>query len=349
MRRAALKYLCLVTLWVGALPLYAILLRLTRFFWPYLTPALREELLGVAAGARLPPSTVLLINSLDDLLNNLPRCSALAVGGEKTRDGLYLAGRNLDYPLFTEVLLNLQTLFLVTPETGVPFVSLAWPGYIGVCTGLNQAGVVLAQLAAVSRDTTLKGLPAALRYRRALEGGASVSQVARQVLAAPGTIGNNLLLCSPREALVLEISARRAFVRCPVGGLLTVTNHFQSEVMAQVKGTFPRRPPFSVLDPHHFTEAWSVTRNTRLQELAGAGPLGPRELQAILACEQIANPGTVNSAIFDPGTLTLWVASHDRTPVSRGEFVKFRPWPEVNGPKEPLEKLAKAIKSAQET
>lgn len=326
MRRAALKYLALVTFWAGTLPLYAFLSALCRRFWPYLGPDLREELQSLAVGARLPLATVLLINSLDDLANNLPACSALAVGERKTASGFYLAGRNLDYPLFTEELLKLQTLFLVSPERGLAFVSLAWPGYIGVSTGLNRAGVVLAQLAARSRDTTLKGMPAALRYRQALETGDSVTAVARRVLEVPGTIGNNLLLASPREALVLELSSRRFSVRRPVAGVLTVTNHYQSPAMAQVKGAFPRRPPFAKIPASHFTEDYSISRYVWLQKLADRDLLGVRELQEILGHPRIANPGTVNSVVFDPAHLTLWVATHDTTPVSQGQFIKFEPW-----------------------
>lgn len=327
MRRAVLQYLCLLTLYVGTLPVYALLVFLSRSFWPYIPRQLREELRGLASGAQVQLSTVLLINVLDDLANNWPSCSALAAGEIRTSRSFYLAGRNLDYPLFVEVLVGLQTLFLITPEAGVPLASLAWPGYIGVSTGMNRAGVALAQLVSISRDTTFKGLPAALRYRQALELGTSVKGVAAQVLNTPGTIGNNLLLCGPREAVVLELSARRSFVRRPAAGLITVTNHHQSPVMAGVKGIFPRRPPFAVLEPHHFTEAYSQARNARLQELAAARTLGPADLQAILGDHDIANPGTVNSVVFDPAALTLWVAEKRQPPVSQGEFAEIRLWP----------------------
>jgi hypothetical protein len=326
MRLAALKYLGKITLYVGAWPLYAFLKGLSRRFQPYLTPDLNEELQAMAEGARLPRATLLLINCLDDLANNIPRCSALAVGERLTFKGRYLAGRNLDYPLFTEVLLPLQTLFQVTPEQGIPYVSLAWPGYLGVSTGLNRAGVALAQLSVMSRKTTIRGMPAALRYRQALEKGDTAMAVARRVLDQPGTIGNNLLICAPREAVVLELAPSRFFARRPVAGLLTVTNHFQSLAMSAVQGAFSRRPPYSVLDPQHFTEAYSKARDAKLRELAAAGPLTPKDLQKILGHPQIANPGTVNSVVFDPERLTLWVATHDKTPVSRGRFVELKPW-----------------------
>jgi hypothetical protein len=328
LRRAVIRYFSRLTLYVGALPLLALLQRVAlRSFRPFIPVRVQEELAGVAAGAGLGLPLVLLINTLDDLANNLASCSALAAGEGRTSKGLFLAGRNLDYPLFVDALINWQTLFLMTPENGVPLASLAWPGYVGVTTGLNRAGVALAQLASMCRDSTLKGVPAGLRYRQALEQGTTVEEVAGGVLAVPGTIGNNVLLAGLKEALVLELSPRRVAMRRPAAGLLTVTNHFQSPEMARVKGRFRRRPPFAVLKPYHFTEAYSQARNTRLQKLAETRTtLRPADLQAILGDPGIANPGTANSVVFDPDNLTIWVAAKGAPPVSRGKFVKFRLW-----------------------
>ena len=243
LRRAVLTYLARISLYAGALPLYGLLKWLARGFWPYIPPHLQQEMVALAAGAEVSLGSILLLNVVDDLANNSPRCSALAVGDSRTGQGAYVMGRNLDYPVFTEPLTELQTLFLIEPHRGQRLASLAWPGYVGVCTGINAAGVALAQLSAMSRDRTLKGTPAALRFRQALEDGDTVNAVAARVLEAPGTIGNNLMLCGPREALVLEISARQGAVRRPENGLLTATNHYQSPAMQGLKGRFPAPAP----------------------------------------------------------------------------------------------------------
>jgi len=331
-RRTLLQYFARFTLYLGALPLLAFLQLLARLaFWPRIPPRLQEELQGVAAGAQVGLPLVLLINVLDDLANNWPSCSALAVGEGRTSRGFYLAGRNLDYPVFVNVLVDLQTLFHITPEEGVPLVSLAWPGYVGVLTGMNRAGVALAQLTSMCRAHTLKGMPAGLRNRLALQRKTTVPEVADALLEAPATIGNNLLLVSPREALVLELSPHQSAVRRPEQGLITATNHFQSGRMSAVKGIFRRRPPLSVLSPYHFTEAYSQARTDRLQGLAARKGLVPRDLQGILGDPGVANAGTVNSVIFDPAELTLWVAQKRQPPVSQGKYVKFHPWEKGKG------------------
>ncbi len=326
LRRALLTYLAQVSLFAGALPLYALLLFLSRRFWPHIPSRLQEEMQGVAAGADVGLGTVLLLNVLDDLANNSPRCSALAAGGNYTPDGSFLLGRNLDYPLFTEVMVQHQTLFLLEPAQGLPLASLAWPGYVGVCTGMNRAGVALAQLSAMSLDRSLKGVPAALRFRQALEGGADLLTAASLILQAPGTIGNNLLLCSSGEAAGLEISARQGVIRYPAAGLLLATNHYQSGPMSSLKGRFPPRPPFSTLSSYHFTEAYSQARLARLEELTKGSRLGPLKIQEILAAPGIANPGTVVSAVFAPSEQKMWVARGARPPVNQGPFQEVHLW-----------------------
>lgn len=326
LRRALLTYLARISLYAGTLPLFGLLIWLARGFWPHIPPPLRDEMAGVAAGADVGLSSLLLINVVDDLANNSPRCSALAVGGRRTVDGAYLMGRNLDYPLFTEYLSRLKTLFLIEPHQGQPLASLAWPGYVGVCTGMNYAGVALAQLSSMSRERSLKGTPAALRYRQALEAGDTVSAVAARVLQSPGTIGNNLFLCGPQEALVLELSARHGVARHPDDGVLTTTNHFQSPAMQELKGRFPPRPPYSTLSAYHFTEAYSQARNERLQHLARDRQVGQEDLQKILADPNIANAGTAVCAIFNPRERRLWVAQGAATPVNQGPFEAIKLW-----------------------
>ena len=326
LRREILIYLARISLYAGALPLYGLFQWMARGFWPFIPPHLQREMTALAAGAEVGLGSILLLNVVDDLANNSPRCSALAVGDSHTHRGDYVMGRNLDYPVFVEPLAELQTLFLMEPHQGQRLASLAWPGYVGVCTGINASGVALAQLSAMSRDRTRKGTPAALRFRQALEDGDTVNAVAARVRSIPGAIGNNLMLCGPQEALVLEVSARQGAVRRPENGLITVTNHYQSPAMARLKGRFPPRPPYSVLSAYQFTEAYSQARNHRLQVLASGRRLGPVDVQKILADPGIANAGTAVCAVFHPAGRCLYVARGQTPPVNRGPFETIKLW-----------------------
>ena len=91
LRRALLQYLFRLTLGLGGLPLLGALELLARLaFWSRIPPRLQDELKGVAAGAQVNLSLVVLINVLDDLANNWPACSALAVGEEPHAWGLLI-------------------------------------------------------------------------------------------------------------------------------------------------------------------------------------------------------------------------------------------------------------------
>lgn len=327
LRRTMLSYLACLGLYVGAWPLYGLLLFLAWRYWPYIPQRFKQEMMGVAAGAEVSLGTVLLLNVIDDIANNKnPRCLALAVGEQYTATGAYLMGRNLDYPVFTEVMMDLQTWLILESEGGLPVASLGWPGYVGVSTGMNRAGVALAQMTAMGIENTYKGVPAALRFRQALEEEGTVTGVASRILKMPGTIGNNLMLCGPGEAVVLELSSRHAAQRFPVAGLLSATTHYQSAEMAPYKGRYPPRPPFARLSHYHYTEAYSRARDARARELAWGRKLGSGEVQAILADSHIANHSTAVSAVFAPAELTAWVARGERAPVCHGPFEPIRPW-----------------------
>ena len=108
--------------------------------------------------------------------------------------------------------------------------------------------------------------------------------------------------------------------------MLTVTNHYQSPDMARFKGRFPPRPPLSVLSPYHFTEAYSVARNQRLQQLAKGRGLDEGHVQAFLADLKVANAGTVVCTVFEPSRGIIWVAGGAAPPVNHGPFAEIRPW-----------------------
>jgi hypothetical protein len=214
-----------------------------------------------------------------------------------------------------------NTVFIFFPQDGQPMVSVAWPGYIGICTGMNFSQVALGQLTSSTSDYSLAGVPSALRNRLALQHHPSLVEVAARITSLPGTLGTNLILASPQEALLLEVSAHHREARVPVGGVLTTTNHYQSPAMQTWKGKGFRRPPLSPLDPYCFSQDYSLLRNQRLQELLNNATLNVTKAQQILGDPLIANPCDINSVVFDTAASELYVAQGLHTPISqRGRF-----------------------------
>ncbi len=321
LRREFLRYLARLSLGIGALPLYLIACLYAWRLRPFIPTPLWKEIQAVAIGAGVHVSLILFINVIDDLLNNIPRCSTFAAPVRNIQPTTFLLGRNLDYPLFAQVMCRFNTVFVLFPQTGQPLVSVAWPGYVGICTGMNLSQVALGQLTASTSDFSLAGVPSALRNRLALQHHTSLVEVAARITRSPGTIGANLILASPHEALLLEVSAHHQEVRVPVDGILTATNHYQSPNMQTWKGKAFRRPPLSPLDAFCFSQDYSLMRNQRLQELLSPRTLDIARAQQILGDPIIANPCDINSVVFDPAASELYVAQSLRTPVSQqGRF-----------------------------
>jgi hypothetical protein len=331
LRREFLRYLARLSLTIGALPLYLAACLFALRFRPFIPAPLWEEIKAVATGAGVHVCFILFINVMDDLLNNIPRCSTFAAPLRNSRPPDFLLGRNLDYPLFAQVMCRFNTIFVLFPQAGQPLVSVAWPGYVGVCTGMNHSRVALGQLTASTTDFTLAGVPSALRNRLSLQHHTSPLEVAAGITSLPGTMGANLILASPREALLLEVSAHHRRVRVPTGGILTATNHYQSPGMHAFKGAAFRRPPLSPLDPFCFSHDYSLQRDQRLRELLSAGTVELMQAQQILSDPIIANPCDVNSVVFDTAASELYMAQGLETPISqRG---RFRHLADIFGPR----------------
>ncbi len=321
LRREFLRYLGRLSLGLGALPLYLLICLMAWRFRPFLPAPLWEEMQALAQGAGVHSSFILFINVLDDLLNNIPRCSTFVAPLRNSGPGTFILGRNLDYPLFAEIMCRYNTVLVFFPTEGEALMSVAWPGYIGVCTGLNRSQVALGQLTAATTDVSLAGVPAGLRNRLALQQHGTVLEVAARIASLPGTLGANLLLVAPREALLLEVSARQRRVRVPQDGVLTATNHYQSPGMQAWRGPAFRRPPLSPLDNYCFSTDYSLRRDQRLRELLSSASLDIPRAQEILGDPLIANPCDINSIIIDPAAGEVYLAQGLELPVSRqGRF-----------------------------
>ncbi len=135
------------------------------------------------------------------------------------------------------------------------------------------------------------------------------------------------MLCGPREALVLELSARQGAVRRPHRGLLTATNHYQSPAMQATERPLSPPPPLfralrRIISPR--PTARPATSGSRSWPRTAAWV--PCDLQKILADPGIANAGTAVCTVFHPADRLLWVARGQTPPVNRGPFVAIKLW-----------------------
>ncbi|MHB8993299.1 MAG: C45 family autoproteolytic acyltransferase/hydrolase [Chloroflexota bacterium] len=307
----------------------------------HIPPHLRQEMKGIAWGSGVDYLDLLLINTLDDVLNILRRlaprapslaCSSFALFGVRCGDGGLMHGRNLDYhfrntPLddggqVARLMLRETVLFVYRPVGRAAFAAIGWPGMVGITTALNQQGISLGNLTSYLRGTTPNGTPTGIIYRLAMEEASTLGEVGALLHHSRRTIGNNLMVGSGREnrATLFEITRDSVVEVAPNSGLVVATNHFVSPTLAE------RQRPH--LLPH------SSARWKRLLALCDCHGVEVREALAFLGDEKdgemengggpfarVANEGTAVSVLFRPAEMVLWIGRGVEPPASRGEFV----------------------------
>ncbi|MBI4212759.1 MAG: hypothetical protein HY534_00450 [Chloroflexi bacterium] len=291
----------------------------------------RREMSALARAAGVPYSDVLLINCIDDVFANLYQlgelfgrlgCSAFAISDAQADGGRLICGRNLDYFIqsavgedvwaATSYMREHVVAIEYRPSTGRSFVSVGWPGFIGVATGMNQAGLALGSLTVSARRNWPFATPATLTYRMVLEQAESLQGAVDLIRRSSRTQGNNVLVGSGGEgrAVVVEYTPWEFAIREPDRGRICTTNHF-------VAPRLERRNRSGV-------PGSSAERMARLGELCvsasaeveSAGEFlvdtALRNPEANEYCA-VQNPCTIYGVVFAPDESCLWLRVADRS------------------------------------
>ncbi|MFO0965777.1 MAG: C45 family peptidase [Gemmataceae bacterium] len=187
----------------------------------------QKELGAMARRAGTDWRDIMLANLSYDLVLGRLGCSTLALA---TRDGPVLA-RNMDW--WPEDLLARASYLLRYRQQGRPrFASAAWPGGVGVVTGMSERGFALALNAAISPEGVARtGYPMLLFLRTVLEDARdfdhALKMCVHQRLTAPGLI--TLVGHANDQRVVVERTPKRSALRGPdaPGAPLIATNHFR--------------------------------------------------------------------------------------------------------------------------
>ena len=196
-------------------------------------------------------------------------CSSFVLTGDRSAAGGPIHGRNLDYAVHDDfidpdnivptTLRETLTVFVVRPERGEPFAAVGWPGFVGLVTAMNGAGISLACMTSTVARETPNGTPLLLLYRLVAQYARSLDEAEWLLRGAKRTIGNNLSVASGREddGRLFEFTPRRIATVRPRDGLLRATNHFQH--------------PWTSEEQAGWVVGSSESRWQRLGELFGAG------------------------------------------------------------------------------
>lgn len=253
-------------------------------------------------------------------------CSSVASWGNNTADGKLLIGRNFDFYIGDEFAENKVVAF-VRPQKGIPFMSVSWPGMIGVVSGMNKEGLTVTMNAGKSTIPLSAKKPISILAREILERASNIAEAVQVAQEAKSFVSESLMIGSAKDgkAVLLEISPKNfGIYEVENGTQLICTNHFQSDTYLRDERNMA-----------HIRESHSQYRYDRMKELLSRTPkLTAETMASILRNRQgvadedigMGNDKSLNhllahhSIIFKPEDRLVWVSN---APYQLGAFTAY--------------------------
>ncbi len=181
--------------------------------------AYRVEVTSIAQALDLDPARLATADLIADR-----GCSAIVhADAQAPAGGSMLVARNLDFA--PADLIGPGTLVEIVRGLGLhAFASVTWPGYGGVVSGINDAGVVACLLLNLGHPHHQDGEPVSFRLREMLERSDSLAAAVRIFSATPVSSGHFVLLADAQNACVLWQDGGHLQRQDLAGGWLTCTN-----------------------------------------------------------------------------------------------------------------------------
>jgi isopenicillin-N N-acyltransferase-like protein len=255
-------------------------------------------------------------------------CSTFGLGPGATKDGHALLARAFDFEA-GDVFDRSKAVFFVREDGAIPFASVAWPGLIGVMSGMNAEGVAVVVHGGRARRASTVGEPVVFMLRDVLERARDTGE-ALAILKTQEVMVSHIVIVADargRFAVVERAPGVQAFVRdtFPDPDRIGVTNHFEGPLKDDPKNLAVRE------------KTSTVPRRERLDELLlQVGPHEadvPRAVAMLrdhqcargLSCE-IGDRRTIDALIATHGIVAdttdrvLWVSAG---PHLSGHFTRF--------------------------
>jgi len=253
-------------------------------------------------------------------------CTSLAVWNDNTEDGDLLIGRNFDFYVGDEFAKN-KLVQLVDPEDGIPYLSVSWPGMIGVVSGMNKEGLSVTINAGKSKIPLTAKTPISLVTKEILQYAKNIDEAIAIARKRKVFVSESILVGSAHDknAVIIEVSPDNFGVyKVENTSRIFCTNHFQSEAYKDDKR-----------NQKQMAESHSEYRYEKLQELLKTSKkLNPEKMASILRDKSglkgekigFGNEKAINqllahhAVIFSPEKRLVWVSSN---PYQLGTFVCY--------------------------
>lgn len=305
-----------------------------------------RELAATAAGFAPDPFAEFLptyqrfvyLNALYDISLSLEHSPLLGCTTFTSRQGGETGGpllaRVFDFEVH-DVFDRQKVVFFVREAGGIPFASVAWPGLVGVVSGMNAEGVGIVVHGARGGEFSTVGEPVVHAVRRVLTQARTTADAVKLFDERPAMVSHLIVVQDATgRAARLERAPGRAATLIELPSLAVVTNHFEGPLADDPRNQRVMRET-STLARRARGDALIAARGASPQTGGTAsGRVGARELAAFLRDRRDASgrplpPGdrraidadiATHAVILDTGARVLWVS---QGPHLSGDFVRY--------------------------
>jgi hypothetical protein len=248
-------------------------------------------------------------------------CTSFALDPAHTADGHVLLARAFDFEA-GDVFDRDKVVYLVHEDGAIPFASVAWPGLIGVVTGMNAEGVFLDVQGARGGEPTTEGLPVVLSTREALSRAHDTAEAVAILREQPVMVSHLVFVAdgTGHFAVVERAPGTPAHVR-ESRESMAVTNHFEGPLATDPKNLRIERVTST------------VARRRRADELIARVPphsARPQDVLAILRDHRCA--GDEECRLGDRRSIDALIATHGVVGDPTGRVLWVSSGPHLSGP-----------------
>jgi isopenicillin-N N-acyltransferase-like protein len=225
-------------------------------------------------------------------------CTSFALTGDAAAEGHVLLARNLDFeagPVFDEK----KAVFLVREEGRIPYASVAWPGLVGVMTGMNAEGLALVVHGGRAREPQAVGEPVVHTLRELLAAARTTREAVAILEKKEPMVSHLLLIADATGDVAIAERAPGAPLHIRRGsGKVPLTNHFE--------GPLANDPANRTIE----TVTSTRPRRLRLDELLANLPKGASVEQVVGVLRDRKGVGGADLALGNRRALDALIATH---------------------------------------
>jgi isopenicillin-N N-acyltransferase-like protein len=275
--------------YIGAGATRFLALGAAQLFEHYFRPEHLAEVEALAKRTSMDERETVLAQCFLDL-SPMDACSTITLPASAAPDHVARFGRNLEF-VSLDVADKYSTVFVYHPLGRYQFVSIGWPGLIGVLSGMNEHGLTLANME-VTRAPRIPGaMPYTLLYRTVLEKCKTVNEAIDLIQHTPRQTANNLMVMDATgDRAVVEITPQAVTVRRSLSTEPLVSTNHQRGVDCDTSGRCWR---------------YDQLHNSGEEKF---GKIDLKQLEAMLA--QVS-PGkeTLQSMVFEPSNRVIYLST----------------------------------------